>query len=695
MLKRVRRFDMSRKIRMVITFAIAIAMILNVNLSFANRQSGSIHLFKDGEMNEGNNPMYEQREDVYVRVNNFVPGEYDVVVKTPGGNGIILGSGVILVPESGSMLFNLFEETTFDFTDSKSGVYTVIVGDNKLKNFRLIEKSDPVDPVDPNEPTEQEKLVDRLIKEEGFIPIANGVELNKIRNNYSEGELFGEGTKWEGTYITIGLKDNYVLVKDIDLWDFSNWIPIGNTINRFEGTLEGNDYPIRNLTIDHSSTDYIGLFGYINEGEVRNLSLIDPVVEGNYYVGSITGFSFYSTLSNISILIEDNINSSVRARSYVGSMVGYGVGVKVENSRNEVTVEGFSHVGGIIGQHNGTKDKSFSGVYNTTNSGNVKGNTKVGGITGDNGSIIFKSSNYGYVELSDFSRITGTYSEFGGIAGHSGGGIENSINYGNVIIADGISAFNEVGGIVGRSNANNTIINSRNYGSVRGTGRVGGIAGYNTAATFGGDSGYISEVLNFGTVNGTSNVGGIIGFNIGSFVKAYNEGTISGLSAVGGIAGSSNARQYYNVVAMKEVANTGSVTGTIRVGGIVGILVNDTIEDSYNLGEINGGSLVGGIIGDGNSGTLTRLYSSGTVIGVLNQDALVGSDGNMTVTDVYYNLEISGTSSILQAYDLFNDEMVLQESFNNFFNDGKWMIIVNSSYPFLSWHINYFIPYVN
>ena len=248
-----------------------------------------------------------------------MPGTYDVVVKAPGSKGSILGTENIEIDSSGSLLFNLYELIPFDDTDNEAGVYTVVVDGNKLKNFKL--ETNEVDPEDPEEPSEQEKHADELIEFGYYIPIANGEELNRVRNEYPEGELFGQGTKWERQYITRGVYSNYILVNNIDLSGFSNWVPLGDTVNRFAGNFDGNNYSISNLRVDTTS-DQVGLFGN-SVGNIRSLKLIDPHVKGNNFVGTLTGYHWQGVIFDVKIIKTAGSNPIVQGVDNIGGIAGY------------------------------------------------------------------------------------------------------------------------------------------------------------------------------------------------------------------------------------------------------------------------------------------------------------------------------------------------------------------------------------
>ena len=59
----------------------------------------------------------------------------------------------------------------------------------------------------------------------------------------------------------------------------------------FTGVFDGNDHKLINLTIDDggAGNDYLGLFGCIKDGEVRNLGLEGGSVSGDVSVGGLVG----------------------------------------------------------------------------------------------------------------------------------------------------------------------------------------------------------------------------------------------------------------------------------------------------------------------------------------------------------------------------------------------------------------------
>lgn len=73
----------------------------------------------------------------------------------------------------------------------------------------------------------------------------------------------------------------------------NNYIPIGNNDQRFSGFFDGDGHTIRGIRISGGS--YRGLFGYVNGGTVKNVTLADARISGGYATGGIAGdMSMYS-----------------------------------------------------------------------------------------------------------------------------------------------------------------------------------------------------------------------------------------------------------------------------------------------------------------------------------------------------------------------------------------------------------------
>ena len=110
---------------------------------------------------------------------------------------------------------------------------------------------------------------------------------------------------------------HYVIVNDINASITAAWNGQRgfDPITAFNGTLDGQNFTVSNLTIDRSE-DYVGLFGTIAQlGEVKNIGLVDVDVSGERYVGALAG-------SNDNIVENCYSTGSVYGTNYLGGLVG-------------------------------------------------------------------------------------------------------------------------------------------------------------------------------------------------------------------------------------------------------------------------------------------------------------------------------------------------------------------------------------
>ena len=216
----------------------------------------------------------------------------------------------------------------------------------------------------------------------------------------------------------------------------TGWDPIGDNstssdASRFTGSLDGDDYVIRNLYVNISDTtgaQYGGLFGYLgNSAAISNLGLTDA---------SITATSG-----------SDDANAGGLAGRNNGSITNsYATGSVSSTDDSGARASG----GGLAGRNDGSITNSYAtGSVESSSISNASG----GGLVGQNsGGIISNSFATGRVE-SSVSGIFGTnVSSGGGLAGWSSGTISNSYATGSVSSTDGGgSSSSSSGGLAGWS----------------------------------------------------------------------------------------------------------------------------------------------------------------------------------------------------------------------------------------------------
>ncbi|MGC6421970.1 MAG: hypothetical protein ACON43_04085, partial [Flavobacteriaceae bacterium] len=266
----------------------------------------------------------------------------------------------------------------------------------------------------------------------------------------------------------------------------TGWYPIGPTnSSTFDGNFDGKDYTISNLTASRT-IDYLGLFGYIDDG------------------GSIIKLKNIN-LENIKLL---NGSSSIYSTG-TGGLAGFitNADVYVDNIYVEGNIKGLGgRIGGIVGGHYPNE-----GIQNCQFIGEIYGNSQVGGIVGKAANISYLVSNT--VVISQNASITGLGNDIGGIVG------ELSLEAGQKILQNmfigTIDAFSasKVGGIVGEAEGSaGTCQMEYNvaHGNIIGYTDVGGLVGSadDWEAGYHNDREY--NIL-LATVTGTSNVDAIVG----------------------------------------------------------------------------------------------------------------------------------------------------------------------------------------
>ncbi|MFO7992282.1 MAG: GLUG motif-containing protein [Thermoplasmata archaeon] len=307
---------------------------------------------------------------------------------------------------------------------------------------------------------------------------------------------------WEHLYnVRYYLSGNFTLMNDLDettegYEEYVNteegWDPIGDYNNEedveFIGTFDGNGYEIRDLYINRSGEQYVGLFGYIDDGsKVSNVGLVDANVSGGENIGGLVGSINGGTVENS--YVTGNL-SSTSGSGCLGGLVGVNSDT-VNNSYAAVYVNGTADVGGLVASNYGTVTNSYA-------TGDLKGGASVGGLIGDNDGSVFNS--YATANLSDYPDH---YTYLGGLIGINSGPLSNSYATGTVTGDD------DVGGLVGLNY--NTVSNTYARGNVSGNSEVGGLVGEN--------SGTVNTSYATGEVSGNTDVGGLVGLNDGGTVS--------------------------------------------------------------------------------------------------------------------------------------------------------------------------------
>ena len=204
-----------------------------------------------------------------------------------------------------------------------------------------------------------------------------------------------------------------------------SWVPIGNNNNKYQGTFDGNNKTITNLYINASQLN-VGLFGYTNEGTIKNLTFeYANVTNTNNYAGVLVGKAFWgSTLQNIKI----SNTCQIKGGKYTGGIAGYLDG-NAYNCVNCAKVQGIQYIGGLCGYYSRISN-SINSMTACANYGNVTASSLgVGGLVGyfDSGTI---------QDCANYGGVKGTERVAGMAGSVNNGKIQNVFSYGNISVTN-------------------------------------------------------------------------------------------------------------------------------------------------------------------------------------------------------------------------------------------------------------------
>lgn len=476
----------------------------------------------------------------------------------------------------------------------------------------------------------------------------------------------------------------FVQTADIELrvapWnEGEGWIPIGTAVTPFAGNYDGNRKVIFGLTIDRN-TDNQGLFGVTDGAVLKNISLRGSVkgrnntgllvgrafdtqitglwvddcsVEGNQYVGGVTGFLGNS---NISLSYTRGSVTAIAPQSYVGSIAGYKTGSNIVNSNSWMDVTGNQGIiGGLVGYN---ESGDINNCYHAV--GEVSGTDPIGQIGG-----LVGGHNQGAVIRSYWNVETS------GQQASAGGG------------------FGRTTEEMTRPHAENTYEGwefppwhedrdavNRRYPCVRM--RVGGGI-VMPPSLFAGGEGTEHDPLLISNSRHLDNVRRYLGEeHRGTFFKQirdidldrnpYNEG--EGWEPIGtegnrfegnydggsykiynlfidrdddyqGLFGATNNSRLKNI----KLINA-DVTGSRFTGGLVGVTAVTEVSNCYVDGDVSGTFQTGGIVGYNSGSSINRSYSTGNVTAI-NENSqvggLVGYNINSPINNSFSRMDVTGS----------------------------------------------------
>ena len=341
----------------------------------------------------------------------------------------------------------------------------------------------------------------------------------------------------------------FVQTQDIDLSGI-DWTPIGmlpppavapinGPLGSFNGTYDGGGHRITGLALPEVPNNAWGLFGSVQNAEIRHLTIAGASLAGSQLgigdVGVLAGYAGDSVVTDVHVLDASIALSG--GNLYVGALIGDAQVTSITGSSASGSVQASAALGGLVG--------GACGSYIASSSSSVTVRSDGGNYTG------------GLVGLAIASCPAPDVGSIGCIApclALPTVGIFDSQATGGVVGA------NETGGLVGLG-FEIPIERSFAAGDVVGTYGVGGLVGMGQALA-------IADTYARGAVSGQEMVAGLMGgLGDSSVVRSYSAGRVTGTTDAGGLVGGIGLREMpVPVTSFWDVTTSGQAISFVGTG---------------------------------------------------------------------------------------------------------------------------------
>lgn len=449
------------------------------------------------------------------------------------------------------------------------------------------------------------------------------------------------------------------------------WLSIGDNNNRFKGIFNGNNKTISDLYINRVGTSYVGLFGYTDEANIKNINLFNVNITGGHNVGALVGYNYNSlidnsnTSGNIYILPSSNTGGA----HYVGGLIGYnraigsGKFANVSNSSSAVNILINFHCFDSVYEYNYNGSAYYwGGLWASIYTGgliglNITGSNGIANVSDSyaTGDINFNSSFELDLDVEAYGETSSVWADawaeiylnlyFGGLVGYSQSNIFNSYATGDIDI---------------------NVDNSNIYV-------------YSTAYVYcDPEYSYDATAYSYAEFYSTVYSGGLVGRNLSNNISdSYATGDIN--------FNMMDINTYYSSYAYSSCGNSNSYDG-------------DYISISNNSGGLAG-------MNSGTGGNIINSYSIGSTFASYSHahglDYLGGLVGRnfSNVIDSYWDVETSNQSTSDGGEDRTTAQMIniLNYTDPNFPDTGEgptspWDIIEEQDHSDEIWYINNYYP---
>ncbi len=287
-----------------------------------------------------------------------------------------------------------------------------------------------------------------------FVFLSNAINHNNI--------------SYAGNCFELSSDVNFSILNSIDV----QFEPIGTVENPFSGSIEGNSYTLKNLTIN-TNDSHTALFAY-NSGIIKNLTIENFAIRGGDYTAALIAIN-NSDIENICL-----IGCDIEGKDFVGGLIAQNQSGEILNiSSVDSLIQGSVNVGGIVGQSSNQQSVFECLTSNST----VQAIENVGGLIGliDDG-----------LSLS-LSYFIGDIQGENNIGGLIGFGEEEVLLSKNFVFSNEISGVDSIGGLAGYLGADCEITSSYVRADIKGIDFVGGLLGRSTTIMI-SDSYFVGEI---------------------------------------------------------------------------------------------------------------------------------------------------------------------------------------------------------
>lgn len=379
-----------------------------------------------------------------------------------------------------------------------------------------------------------------------------------------------------------------VATNSVNLGDVDGGSNIGGFVgNVYHGATVHASSNQGRVTGSSPSSNVGGLLGLVNQDATVTSSINDGDVDGGSAVGGLVA------LLGGDVIVDTSTNrGAVTASAASGQAAGF-----IGSVNSDATVSASTNAGPVSALASGAKAGGFIGLSigvvhldAARNEGTIDGDRHVGGLAGfaDGGFVVLDGVNAGRVRAHDPSLT-----QVGGLVGF----VSSAVSITRGANEHHVDGANSVGGLVGwMANSGDTasIETSLNRGDVTGTSSdVGGLIGVARSGTT------VSASVNHGAVSGTERVGGIASSSGGglTLLDVYSTGSVTAtVRDAGGLAATLAGDLFSTVYA------SGTVTTPVNAGALVATANNSIVQGAYF-----DSSLASTANGPGSDTNLTRL----------------------------------------------------------------------------------------